>query len=101
MKVGSISLRELKFYIQMNKGHKLKSATNKTTSMFKSLRTPRRIILSGTPIQNDLGEFHTMVCSLGCLPLAFLLNLGICVLRRTFATQDYWVCKYPHCLGHF
>jgi DNA repair and recombination protein RAD54B len=30
--------------------------------MFKALRTPRRIILSGTPIQNDLGEFHTMVC---------------------------------------
>lgn len=29
--------------------------------MFKSLRTVRRIILSGTPIQNDLGEFHAMV----------------------------------------
>jgi DNA repair and recombination protein RAD54B len=32
--------------------------------MFKTFRTPRRIILSGTPIQNDLGEFHAMV-SLG------------------------------------
>lgn len=29
--------------------------------MFKALRTRRRIILSGTPIQNDLGEFHAMV----------------------------------------
>lgn len=29
--------------------------------MFKALRTPRRIILSGTPIQNDLSEFHAMV----------------------------------------
>ena len=32
--------------------------------MFKALRTPRRIILSGTPIQNDLSEFHAMVCFL-------------------------------------
>jgi SNF2 family DNA or RNA helicase len=29
--------------------------------MFGVLKTPRRIILSGTPIQNDLGEFHAMV----------------------------------------
>jgi hypothetical protein len=42
-------------------GHRLKSANNKTSTMFKSLRTPRRIILSGTPIQNDLSEFHAMV----------------------------------------
>lgn len=32
--------------------------------MFKALRTPRRIILSGTPVQNDLGEFHAMVSGL-------------------------------------
>lgn len=43
-------------------GHRLKSANNKTTLMFRALRTPRRIILSGTPIQNDLGEFHAMAC---------------------------------------
>ena len=29
--------------------------------MFGVLKTPRRIILSGTPIQNDLSEFHAMV----------------------------------------
>ncbi|KAG5646280.1 hypothetical protein DXG03_003876 [Asterophora parasitica] len=29
--------------------------------MFKSLRTPRRIILSGTPIQNDLNEYVVFV----------------------------------------
>jgi len=42
-------------------GHRLKSANNKTAKMFKELETRRRIILSGTPIQNDLGEFHAMV----------------------------------------
>ena len=41
-------------------GHRLKSANNKTSTMFEALRTPRRIILSGTPIQNELSEFHAM-----------------------------------------
>ncbi|OSX66624.1 hypothetical protein POSPLADRAFT_1044000 [Postia placenta MAD-698-R-SB12] len=47
--------------IVCDEGHRLKSANNKTSTMFEALRTPRRIILSGTPIQNDLSEFHAMV----------------------------------------
>ncbi|KAF9529285.1 P-loop containing nucleoside triphosphate hydrolase protein [Crepidotus variabilis] len=52
-----------------DEGHRLKSANNKTSNMFKSLSTVRRIILSGTPIQNDLGEFHAMAefCNPGLL----------------------------------
>jgi len=44
-----------------DEGHRLKSIDSKTSKMFDALRTPRRIILSGTPIQNNLGEFHAMV----------------------------------------
>ncbi|KAJ3574655.1 hypothetical protein NP233_g1623 [Leucocoprinus birnbaumii] len=43
-----------------DEGHRLKSSQNKTTQMFKDFKTRRRIILSGTPIQNDLSEFHAM-----------------------------------------
>ncbi|CAA7259250.1 unnamed protein product [Cyclocybe aegerita] len=52
-----------------DEGHRLKSANNKTASVFKALATRRRIILSGTPIQNDLGEFHAMseFCNPGLL----------------------------------
>ncbi|KAH7920920.1 hypothetical protein BV22DRAFT_1020349 [Leucogyrophana mollusca] len=52
-----------------DEGHRLKSASNKTSTMFEALRTPRRIILSGTPIQNDLSEFHAMAsfCNPGLL----------------------------------
>lgn len=52
-----------------DEGHRLKSANNKTSTMFGVLKTPRRIILSGTPIQNDLGEFHAMAdfCNPGLL----------------------------------
>ncbi|CCG83171.1 putative DsDNA-dependent ATPase [Taphrina deformans PYCC 5710] len=44
-----------------DEGHKLKSANNKAAQAIKSLKTTRRIVLSGTPIQNDLGEFYVMI----------------------------------------
>jgi DNA repair and recombination protein RAD54B len=44
-----------------DEGHRLKTAQNKSAAAIKSLNTERRVILSGTPIQNDLAEFHTMV----------------------------------------
>lgn len=44
-----------------DEGHKLKSANNKSAQAIKALKTTRRIILSGTPIQNDLGEFFVMI----------------------------------------
>ncbi|KAG8843774.1 helicase [Tulasnella sp. 330] len=52
-----------------DEGHRLKSANNKTSKMFDALTTNKRIILSGTPIQNDLGEFHAMAdfCNPGLL----------------------------------
>ncbi|KAJ3805914.1 SNF2 family N-terminal domain-containing protein [Lentinula lateritia] len=52
-----------------DEGHRLKSSKAKTSVIFKQLGTLRRIILSGTPIQNDLGEFHSMVdfCNPGLL----------------------------------
>ncbi|KIK68828.1 hypothetical protein GYMLUDRAFT_153158 [Collybiopsis luxurians FD-317 M1] len=52
-----------------DEGHRLKSAKGKTSTIFKQLSTLRRVILSGTPIQNDLGEFHAMAdfCNPGLL----------------------------------
>ncbi|TKA50418.1 hypothetical protein B0A55_12889, partial [Friedmanniomyces simplex] len=44
-----------------DEGHRMKTAQNKSALAIKSLNTERRIILSGTPIQNDLAEFYTMV----------------------------------------
>lgn len=44
-----------------DEGHRLKSAGAKTTQALQSLNVEKRIILSGTPIQNELSEFHSMV----------------------------------------
>lgn len=42
-------------------GHRLKSSGAKVTKALRSLNCKRRIIMTGTPIQNDLQEYHTMV----------------------------------------
>ncbi|KAK4046575.1 helicase [Microbotryomycetes sp. JL201] len=52
-----------------DEGHRIKSKDTKVTRALKSIPTLRRVVLSGTPIQNDLSEFHTM-CDFvfpGCL----------------------------------
>jgi len=44
-----------------DEGHRLKTAQNQSAMAIKSLNTNRRIILSGTPIQNDLKELFMVV----------------------------------------
>ena len=44
-----------------DEGHRLKNASSKTAMALAALKTRRRVLLSGTPIQNDLGEFFTMI----------------------------------------
>lgn len=52
-----------------DEGHRLKTMKSKNAQAIESLNTKRRIILSGTPIQNDLGEFFAMANFVndGCL----------------------------------
>lgn len=47
--------------IVADEGHRLKTVQNKCAQAIQTLNTPRRVILSGTPIQNDLSEFFAMV----------------------------------------
>jgi SNF2 family DNA or RNA helicase len=54
------SLRSIELVV-CDEGHRLKNAEVKTTKAVDMLPTRNRIILSGTPIQNDLSEFHAMV----------------------------------------
>ncbi|OLL24153.1 DNA repair and recombination protein RAD54B [Neolecta irregularis DAH-3] len=61
-----------------DEGHRLKSANNKSAQAIRALNTPRRVILSGTPIQNDLGEFFVMVD---------FVNPGICESYATFKKE--------------
>ena len=44
-----------------DEGHRLKTVKNKSAQAIQQLNTKKRVILSGTPIQNDLSEFFAMV----------------------------------------
>ncbi|NXN11144.1 RA54B protein, partial [Indicator maculatus] len=44
-----------------DEGHRLKNSSIKTTTALTALSCERRIILTGTPIQNDLQEFYALI----------------------------------------
>ncbi|XP_075682028.1 DNA repair and recombination protein RAD54B isoform X2 [Rhinoderma darwinii] len=55
-------LQNLSFdLIICDEGHRLKNSSIKTTSALSGLSCSRRIILSGTPVQNDLQEFYALI----------------------------------------
>ncbi|XP_022085624.1 DNA repair and recombination protein RAD54B-like [Acanthaster planci] len=63
-------IRKINFdLIVCDEGHRLKNTNIKTTSLISSLPVQRRILLTGTPVQNDLQEFHSIVefCNPGVL----------------------------------
>ncbi|CAZ80866.1 unnamed protein product [Tuber melanosporum] len=44
-----------------DEGHRLKTEKNKSAQAIRGLKTKRRVVLSGTPLQNDLHEYFIMV----------------------------------------
>ncbi|KAL8662227.1 MAG: hypothetical protein Q9202_004909 [Teloschistes flavicans] len=44
-----------------DEAHRLKAAKNKSAQAIKAFPTTLRIFLTGTPLQNDLGEFYILV----------------------------------------
>lgn len=44
-----------------DEGHRLKNGDSLTFTALNSLNAKRRVILSGTPIQNDLSEYYSLV----------------------------------------
>ena len=48
-------------FILLQKGHRLKNSDNQTYQALTGLKCKRRVLLSGTPIQNDLLEYFSLV----------------------------------------
>lgn len=55
-------LKNISFGIVVcDEGHRLKNPSSKLSQDLLSLDIPRRVILSGTPFQNNLGEYYALV----------------------------------------
>ncbi|WKY15294.1 hypothetical protein Q1695_000628 [Nippostrongylus brasiliensis] len=48
-------------YVILDEGHKIRTPKAQITTALKSIRTPCRIILSGTPLQNSLTEIWSLI----------------------------------------
>ena len=44
-----------------DEGHRLKNGSSKVLNTLKNLEIRNKVLLSGTPIQNDLNEFYTII----------------------------------------
>eukprot|EP00048_Salpingoeca_helianthica_P005722 m.90929 g.90929 ORF g.90929 m.90929 type:complete len:763 (+) comp13715_c1_seq1:148-2436(+) len=58
--VGALQKNDVGLVV-CDEGHRLKNADSLTYQALMQLRTKRRILLSGTPIQNDLLEYYSLV----------------------------------------
>ncbi|KAH9519785.1 DNA repair and recombination protein rad54b [Bulinus truncatus] len=55
-------LDDVKFdLIICDEGHRLKNTAAKTTALMMRLPCKKRVVLTGTPVQNDLQEFYSIV----------------------------------------
>ncbi|KAI6191164.1 hypothetical protein M3Y97_00198300 [Aphelenchoides bicaudatus] len=48
-------------YVILDEGHKIRNPDAKTTMCLKELRTPHRLLLSGSPLQNNLKELWSLI----------------------------------------
>ncbi|KAL4239940.1 DNA excision repair protein ERCC-6 [Mactra antiquata] len=76
-------------YIILDEGHKIRNPDVKATLVCKQFRTPHRVILSGSPIQNNLKELWSLMDfvfpgKLGTLP-DFMQHLAVPIVQGGYS----------------
>nr|CAD2166804.1 unnamed protein product [Meloidogyne enterolobii] len=76
-------------YVILDEGHKIRNPEAKITLTLKELRTPHRLILSGSPLQNNLRE------------LWFVRDFSFArsILHREYLSRSLFDFIYPGLLG--
>ena len=66
-----------------DEAHRLKNANIKTSSLIAGLDIPKRVLLTGTPIQNNLEELYAL-SELACPGILGMQFLCITKIMRTY-----------------
>ncbi|CAF0958851.1 unnamed protein product [Didymodactylos carnosus] len=79
-------------YLILDEGHKIRNPDAQITTACKSFRTPHRLILSGSPMQNNLRELWSLFDfvfpgKLGTLP-TFMEHFSIPITRGGYANAN-------------
>jgi DNA excision repair protein ERCC-6 len=79
-------------YVILDEGHKIRNPDAKITIVAKCFRTPHRLILSGSPIQNNLKELWSLFDfifpgKLGTL-VAFMENFSVPIVQGGYANAN-------------
>jgi DNA repair and recombination protein RAD54 and RAD54-like protein len=62
LRLNAEALKDTKIGLMLcDEGHRLKNGDSQTFSALNKLNVSRRVILSGTPIQNDLSEYFALI----------------------------------------
>lgn len=62
-------------------GHRLKNSDNQTYQALNAMNAQRRVLISGTPIQNDLLEYFSLVHFVNSGILGMCLRNIQCILN--------------------
>eukprot|EP01133_Synstelium_polycarpum_P017537 gene17537-20927_t len=67
--------------VVVDEGHKIKSANTKTSIAVNQIKTRKRVILTGYPLQNNLKEYYTMINFIRPLHLGTVLEFQTRFIR--------------------
>lgn len=79
-------------YVVLDEGHKIRNPDAEVTLIAKRLRTPHRIILSGSPVQNNLRELWSLMDfvfpgRLGTLPV-FMAEFSVPITQGSYVNAS-------------
>ncbi|CAN8003300.1 unnamed protein product [Ixodes hexagonus] len=91
-KLSPILLKHEWHYVVLDEGHKIRNPDAQTTLACKQFRTPHRIILSGSPIQNNLRELWSLFDfvfpgKLGTLPV-FMQEFAVPITQGGYSNAS-------------
>uniref|UniRef100_A0A224YWR3 DNA excision repair protein ERCC-6 n=1 Tax=Rhipicephalus zambeziensis TaxID=60191 RepID=A0A224YWR3_9ACAR len=91
-KMSGLLLKHNWHYVILDEGHKIRNPDAQTTLACKQFRTPHRLILSGSPIQNNLRELWSLLDfvfpgKLGTLPV-FMQEFAVPITQGGYSNAS-------------